>query len=69
MMNLKLKTTLLLLKLIIESVMILLVLLAIIWVVVAYPLIIGFITLGALIIFAIVDGWLCIYYDLKENDK
>lgn len=68
-MNLKLKTTLLLLKLILESVMILLVLLAIIWVVAAYPLIIGFITLGALIIFAVVDGWLCIYYDLKENDK
>ena len=68
-MNLKFKTTLVWLKRMITSVMILLLLLAIVWLLIAYPIVIGFITVGALIVFVIVDTWLCIYYDLKEKNK
>lgn len=68
-MNLKLKTTLVWLKRMSVSVMITSILLAIVWLVVTYPIIIGLITVVVLIVFAIADTWLCIYYDLKENNK
>lgn len=68
-MNLKLKTTIVWLKRMSVLVMILLLLLAIVWLLIAYPIVIGFITVGSLIVFVIVDTWLCVYYDLKENKK
>lgn len=68
-MNLKLKATLVWVKLMIMSAMITALLLGILWLLAAYPIIIGCLTVGLLIVFAIVDTWLCIYYDLKEDAK
>ena len=68
-MNLKLKTTLLWLRLVIVSAVLTSILLATIWVLVTYPIIVGIITISALIIFVIVESWLAIYYDLKEEVK
>lgn len=68
-MNLKLKATIKWFKLMIMSAMITALLLLIVWTLVAYPIIIGCLTVGLLIVFAVVDTWLCIYYDLKEEEK
>lgn len=68
-MNLKIKTTIIFLKLMITAAMLTVLIFLICWLLLAYPIIIGVLTIGLLIVFVTVGTWLSIYYKLKEEEK